>query len=133
MVIWRLLSCQKHGPRSLRYQHQILEQKSNRFSDAIWFKLRLITLFKKLKNCLHHLRVELHWRRLLNSGAQNQKRHVTFARMSCRIPKRAMVQSCKPSSSFHEEAIADCLEFIKRNSMSTDDNVADSSTGALRA
>ena len=31
------------------------------------------------------------------------------------------VRSCVRSNSFYAEAIADCLEFIKRNSVSVDD------------
>jgi hypothetical protein len=68
----------------------------------------------------------------MNSGARKQKRRVAFARMSGRASKGAFIQSCKPSSSFHEEAIADCLEFIKRNSMSAEGSGVDTSIGAPR-
>lgn len=127
---WRLRSCQKHCSRCLLYQHQRFQQKDSPFWDATRFKLRSASLFETLKPCLQHLRRELHWRRLLNSGAQNQRICTIFTKTSSRVSKIAAIQSCKISNSFHEQAIEDCLEFIKKTSTSADADIANAYTGA---
>lgn len=134
MVTWRLRSCRKHRSRCLLYQHQRCQKKDSPFLDATRFKLRFVSLFKTLKQCLQDLRRELHWRRLLiNSGARNPRRRTIFTKISSRVSKRAAMPSCKLSNSFHEQAIEDCLEFIKRTSIKADAGIANSYTDTPEA
>ncbi|RWW32023.1 hypothetical protein GW17_00003325 [Ensete ventricosum] len=90
---------------------------SNRFAVPL-LRDRLCTLWSLFSRCLHVVKRGLRRNasRWPSSSSGSRRGFVSVGRHGGQIEGR--LRSCGGSNSFYTEAIADCLEFIKRSSMS---------------
>ncbi|KAL1569707.1 hypothetical protein AAHA92_01151 [Salvia divinorum] len=88
--------------------------------------LSIVRVFNKWKNsynkCLRLLRRNLVRRRRNKPGSTGTERVSGCRFSSSSAAAYTVVRTMNHSNSFCSEAIADCLEFIKRNSISIDDD-----------
>uniref|UniRef100_A0A7C9A1R0 Uncharacterized protein n=1 Tax=Opuntia streptacantha TaxID=393608 RepID=A0A7C9A1R0_OPUST len=98
--------------------------------------MRKLSIHKLRVKFLHLFRVLNRWKRSYERAIRSLRKGITYRRSSSRTSQSRLIatsgreerfikpecrlRSLARTNSFYSEAIADCLEFIKRNSLSLD-------------